>query len=157
MRTLSLLALAVCSGCITTTTLRPGQLSKLDGYDAAAVTQPTRTLETTDGEQVEFSSNKVLKFESKGDAPVKGLLQHFEVDARRGQLRGRLVSGQTFTLDPSSLTATKMSWVSPGQTAGLIGLFIAGTLAGGLVSFVTGFVVYLLGGGRMFGSNQPWS
>jgi hypothetical protein len=142
MRTLTLLALILCSGCITTSTLRPGQLTTLDGYDAAAVTQPTRTLETTEGEKVEFTSNKVVRFESKGDAPVKGLLQHFEVDARSAQVSGTFVGGQRFTLDPVSLTATKMSWVSGGKTA----LFIVGLIAGTIATFAAGVGLVVVGG-----------
>jgi hypothetical protein len=83
-----------------------------------------------------------VKGEAKGDAPVKGLLQHFELDARTAQVSGTFVGGQKFTFDPSSLTATKLSWVSGGKTA----LFIVGLIAGTIATFAAGAGLVVLGG-----------
>jgi hypothetical protein len=138
MRTASLLALALCSGCFTTNTLRAGQLAKLDGYDAAATTQPTPTLETETGAQLKFSSDHLLEVEARDGSVFKGQLKHLEVDARLGLLKGSLEGGAAFALDPASIAATRVSVASPWKTV----LLVACIVTAGVAAATVGVVVF---------------
>jgi hypothetical protein len=128
MRSLSLLALTICSGCITTNTLRPGQLAKLDGYDAEAVTQPIRALETESGKHIEYSRGQVLAVESRGGEVVKGQLQRFTGAARPGHLL-MVLDGREFSLDANAIASTRISFVSPWKTVLLIACILTSAAA----------------------------
>jgi hypothetical protein len=131
MRTLTLVACFFVSGCITTNTLRPGQLEKLDGYDATALAQAPRKLETITGKTIEFSPRQELELhslEARGGAEVKGQLQRFTIDPQLGLLQGTLANGKAFSLAPSSLTGVKLNSISTWRTVLLVAAIITGAL-----------------------------
>jgi hypothetical protein len=128
MRTLSMLALALCSGCVTTNTLRRGELLKLDGYDVEAVTQPIRALETESGKHLEYSRGQVLEVESRRGDVVKGQLQRFTVAPRPGHLL-MVLDGREFSLDASAIVSTRISFASPWKTVLLVACILTSAAA----------------------------
>jgi len=97
MRTLTLVACFLATGCITTNTLRAGQLEKLDGYDAMELGQAPRKLETITGKTIEFSTRHELELsslEARGGPEVKGRLQRFTIDPQLGLLQGYPFTGR---------------------------------------------------------------
>jgi outer membrane lipoprotein SlyB len=121
------------AGCATTDFIPPGQVARLDGFDAQAA-HSERQVETLDGHPWRFNQDTKLTFDV-ADQPAGGRFASIRV--HDDVFTGKTVDGRDVQLSLSSVRAAKVE-----QAPDLTAAMIVGGMIGALLVGILG--VYLL-------------
>jgi hypothetical protein len=130
---LSGLALAL-AGCATTDYISPGQLARLDGFDAQGTPSSGRPVETLDGHPMRVDGDTTLTL----DVPGRPAGARFaSIRVQDGMFLGKTLDGQEVDVPLSAVRAVKVEQ-PPDMTAAMI----VGGILGGLALGALGVIAW---------------
>ena len=125
------LALLGVVGCVTSSSIRPNELTALDGYQGAqGASGAQRPVETLAGDRLIVRSGDYLFLEKPG-VRVGGRFESISV--RDGVFDGRTVEGRRVQLPLQQLTRVEVHQYNPRPLVAITTAFLLVLLAGGLL------------------------
>ena len=127
------LFLLVLAGCVTTKSIQPADLARLDGYGVVPAKPPQPELETLTGARMTLSPGANIYLDVVGQRRVGGRFESIQV--RDGIFQGRTTKGDLIQVPVDRVTRVDVYQYSPGHTYALIAGALFVVLAGSLVIY----------------------
>ena len=127
------LALVALPACTTTTSIRPAEVERLDGFQSRAVPRSERQLEAVDGQRIAFSRDSKL-FLDLPDQRVGGIFNSIQV--RDGVFAGQTINGGQVQTPVALIKGASVEELDKGRTAGAAIGVLLGVAAAVLLGIV---------------------